>query len=180
MVKKALFLDRDGIINMDSGYVSKIEDFIFMDGIFSLCKKAVLKDYLLIVVTNQAGIARGYYTEEDFFLLNEWMQSQFIKQNVTINKVYFCPFHPDGVIKEYKSDSECRKPNPGMFLTAKKDFGIDMRRSVLLGDKESDVIAGKNSGVGLNVLLKSKYTLNQNTSEADYIIDSITDMEQLL
>jgi D-glycero-D-manno-heptose 1,7-bisphosphate phosphatase len=147
-MSKALFLDRDGVINVEKNYVYKIEDFEFIDGIFEFVKKFQDKGYLVFVVTNQAGIGRGYYTEEDFRILTDWMNEEFKKQGIIINGVYYCPHHPTYGKGKYKKDCECRKPKPGMILKAKADFNIDLGKSILIGDKESDLEAGRKAGVG--------------------------------
>lgn len=152
-MNKALFLDRDGVINVDKNYVHKIEDFEFVDGIFELTKYFQDKGYLIIVITNQAGIGRGYYTEKDFHVLNDWMVEQFKKKGINITEVYYCPFHPTHGIGEYKKDSFDRKPNPGMILKAKEKYNIDLDESVLIGDKDSDIQAGENAGVKKNFLI---------------------------
>ena len=144
---KAVFLDRDGIINVDKGYVYKIEDFHFMDGIFDRLKDYQKQGYLLIIITNQAGIGRGYYTEEDFHILNEWMLNEFEIRGIHITKVYYCPYHPIHGVGTYKIDSYDRKPNPGMILKAEKEFNIDLSESILIGDKETDLEAGRRAGV---------------------------------
>ena len=149
---KALFLDRDGVINKDYGYVHKPSEFIFDDDIFELVRNANREGFIVIVVTNQAGIARGYYDEANFNSLTEWMLDEFRNQLCKLDAVYFCPYHPEGVIDEYREDHFDRKPKPGMFLRAAKDFSIDMRKSILVGDKISDIEAGLNSGVGENFL----------------------------
>jgi len=156
-MRKALFLDRDGIINEDGSYLYRPEDFRFMDGIFELCRAAQEKGYLLIVTTNQSGIARGYYTEEDFLKLTDWMCREFAKEDIRIDKVYFCPFHPEKGIGAYKVDSDDRKPNPGMLLKARDEFGIDMEASVMVGDKDSDMEAGRRAGVKKLLLYPGMY-----------------------
>lgn len=150
---KALFLDRDGVINVEKNYVCKIEDFEFMDGIFDVMCHFQERGYLLIVITNQAGIGRGYYTEEEFNRLNEWMIQQLANNGVHITQVYYCPYHSEHGIGGYKQDSFDRKPNPGMLLKAAEDHKLDMQNSILLGDKESDIQAGINAGLSRNVLL---------------------------
>lgn len=150
---KALFLDRDGVINIDHGHVGKIEDFDFIDGIFDLCKKAQEKSYLIIIVTNQAGIAKGYYTEKEFLDLTKWMENEFKKEGIHITKTYYCPYHIDAKIAKYKKDSEDRKPNPGMLLKAIDKFNIDPKESIMIGNKESDIEAGKRSNIKNNILL---------------------------
>jgi D-glycero-D-manno-heptose 1,7-bisphosphate phosphatase len=151
----ALFLDRDGVINVDSGYVHRIEDFVFLDGIFQLCAAVVSKGIPIVVITNQAGIGRGYYNEESFAQLTKWMKEQFVGHNAPIAAVYFCPFHPDRGLGPYKIESTMRKPNPGMILQAAQDLALDLPRSLLIGDKMSDCVAGFRAGIGRNLLLRS-------------------------
>lgn len=152
---KALFLDRDGVINIDHGYVHRIEDFEFLDGIFELCQVAQEKGLKIIIVTNQAGIARGFYTEHDFAVLSKYMLAAFDKKGIKITDIFFCPYHPEHGIGHYKKDAECRKPNPGMILQAAAAYDIDLSTSFLLGDKMSDIEAGLAAGVGHNILFSS-------------------------
>ena len=151
-MKKALFLDRDGVINIDYGYVYRKEDFHFVEGIFELAVKAKQSDYIIVIVTNQAGIGRGYYTEEQFHELMDWVEEQFWQHGVEIAATYFCPYHPEYGIGKYKKDSDCRKPKPGMILRAAKELNIDLRASILVGDSDTDLEAGKAAGVGKLVL----------------------------
>ena len=152
MTRRALFLDRDGVINTDHGYVGTRREFEYVDGIFDHCRYATDLGFLLFVVTNQAGIARGYYTERDFLSLTEWMCTTFREHGAPITKVYFCPFHPEHGVGEYKRESKLRKPGPGMILQAQTEFDIDLTRSVLVGDRETDIGAGVAAGVGCNLL----------------------------
>jgi D-glycero-D-manno-heptose 1,7-bisphosphate phosphatase len=141
-MNKALFIDRDGVINVDKVHVSRKEDFEFTPGIFDLCRKYSDAGYLIIVVTNQAGIAKGLYTEDDFLKLTDWMTGEFKKNRITISKVYYCPHHPD-----ITGPCECRKPKPGMILKAMEELDLDLSTSVLIGDKETDLQAGRNAGI---------------------------------
>lgn len=143
----ALFLDRDGIINIDHAYVFRKEDFDFVDGIFELVAAAKKAGYLVVVVTNQAGIGRGYYTEADFHLLMDWVKEQFQARQGKLDAVYFCPDHPQHGIGPYRRESHFRKPGPGMLLQASHDLDIDLTRSILVGDKASDAEAGQAAGV---------------------------------
>lgn len=156
-MKKALFLDRDGVINIDNGYVHKPENFVFIGGIFDLCKRAEELGYIIIVITNQAGIARGYYAESDFHNLTNWMIAEFNKHNIKISSVYFCPYHPKYGIGKYKKESYDRKPNPGMLLKAATEYNIDLSLSILIGDKDIDIDAGRNAGIGSLYFLEGKY-----------------------
>jgi D-glycero-D-manno-heptose 1,7-bisphosphate phosphatase len=150
---KALFLDRDGVINVEKNYVCRIEDFEFIPGIFELCASAQSLGFKLIVITNQAGIGRGYYTEADYQRLNDWMLEQFRGQGIEIDRVYHCPSHPTAGIGEYRRDSFHRKPNPGMILSARDELGLDLSISVLVGDKDTDIQAGIAAGVKNNIKL---------------------------
>lgn len=155
-MNKALFLDRDGIINVDKNYVHKIDDFEFVDGIFEVTRYFQERGYLIIVITNQAGIGRGYYTEHDFEVLTKWMLEVFKEQGVNITKVYHCPFHPTHGIGEYKCESFDRKPNPGMLLKAIHSFDIDPKQSILIGDNITDIEAGLKSGIKHNLLINNE------------------------
>lgn len=141
-MQKALFLDRDGVINIEKNYLYKKEEFIFIEGIFELCLHYAKKNYLIFVVTNQSGIARGYYTQNEFEILTSWMIDEFKLHGIDIAKVYFCPHFP-----EISGVCECRKPRPKMLLDAKKEFDLDMPNSLLVGDKERDIEAALNAGV---------------------------------
>jgi D-glycero-D-manno-heptose 1,7-bisphosphate phosphatase len=151
---KALFLDRDGVINVDRGYVHCRDEFQFQEGIFELCGAAQALGYLLVVVTNQAGIARGFYTEAEFHELTTWMTRRFAEEHIEIARVYYCPYHPVHGLGSYRYDSPDRKPNPGMILRASADFDLDLTASLLLGDHLSDIQAGKAAGVGTTILLR--------------------------
>lgn len=153
-LRPALFLDRDGVINIDHAYVCRQEQCEFVEGIFELCSLAKELGYMVFVVTNQAGIGRGYYTEQEFLEFTEWMCGVFEGRGVVIDKVYFCPFHPEYGVGRYKVDSPFRKPRPGMILQAAEEFGVDLEHSVLVGDKESDIEAGLAAGIGCNLLYR--------------------------
>jgi D-glycero-D-manno-heptose 1,7-bisphosphate phosphatase len=152
-MKRALFLDRDGVINEDRHYVHRIEDFRFIDGIFDICRAATSAGMAIIVVTNQAGIGRGIFTEQQFHVLTDWMIAQFADQGAKIDQVYFCPHHPVHGTGDYKRECFDRKPNPGMLLRARDDHRICLQRSVMIGDKEWDIVAAKAAGVGTTVLI---------------------------
>ena len=137
-MNKAVFLDRDGIINIDKNYVYKIEDFEFVPGIIHLLKIFKEMGYLLIIVTNQSGIARGYFTEEEFNILNNWMINKLLEYGVEITATYYCPHHPNAFIKEYRKKCECRKPGIALFIQAANDYNIDFDNSIAIGDKLRD------------------------------------------
>ena len=144
----ALFLDRDGVINVDRHYVHRALDFEFVPGIFELCAAARDIGHRLVVVTNQAGIGRGYYGEADFQALTAWMVARFRERGLDIARVYHCPFHPTAGIGEYRRESFDRKPHPGMLLGARDELDLDLARSVLIGDHDTDIAAGAAAGVG--------------------------------
>ena len=149
---RALFLDRDGVINVNHGYVHSIENFDFIDGIFDLVRTAHANNLKIVVITNQAGIGRGFYSEQQFHQLTSWMCKEFMNQGAPIDKVYFSPFHPTEGLGKYKKDDFSRKPNPGMILQAQQELGLDLENSILIGDKGSDIQAGIAAGLGMNIL----------------------------
>lgn len=156
-MKKAFFLDRDGVVNVEKNYLYKIEDFEFIDGVFETCRYFQEMGYQVIVITNQAGIARDKYSEADFVKLTQWMLEQFENEGIQIAKVYHCPHHPD-----FSGECECRKPKPGMLMSAKEELGIDMANSILVGDKNSDIEAGLNAGIKENYLITTGHTIENN------------------
>ena len=179
MKQRALFLDRDGVINIDHGYPHRPEHIDFIDGIFELSQKANSLGYLIFVITNQAGIARGYYSEQDFLNVTDWIHQQFLKHGARIEQTYFCPFHPEHGIGIYKQESALRKPNPGMILKASQDHHLNLKQSLLVGDKESDIQAGLKAGVGHNILylpLEKK----QSTSQDIHIIHHLKEASYYL
>jgi D-glycero-D-manno-heptose 1,7-bisphosphate phosphatase len=165
MVNKALFLDRDGIINVDKGYISNIKDFHFKKDIFKILRYFISKGYLIIIVTNQSGVNRGYFTKEDLKKIHLYMLKVLKKNKIKIDAIYSCCSCND---KNYY-----RKPNPGMFIRAKNKFKLDMDRCILLGDKESDILAGKNAEVGCNVLLKENVL-------PDFCISDLKNIKRLI
>ena len=175
MQLRALFLDRDGVINQNHGYVCEQANFDFIDGIFDVVLYAQNLKYKLIVITNQAGIGRGYYNEDQFHNLSRWMCEQFEVAGSPISKVYFSPYHPTAGVGMYLKDDYSRKPHPGMILQAQQDFDIDLSASVLIGDQVTDIQAGVAAGVGTNLLFSQvkpmqlngiKYALIKHLSEA--------------
>ena len=138
--RKALFLDRDGVINEDFGYVYKIEDFKFKDGIFELLRLFQDRDYDIFIVTNQSGIGRGFYTKEDFLKLMDWVKKEFKKEGIVIKDIAYCPHHPN-------ENCQCRKPKPKMILDLKEKYNLDLKFSIMLGDKESDELTSRNAGL---------------------------------
>jgi D-glycero-D-manno-heptose 1,7-bisphosphate phosphatase len=151
--RRAAFLDRDGVINVDHGYVSRIADFDFIPGVQAAAAELSRQGLAIVVVTNQAGIGRGMYTESDFDVLTDWMCGQFAQAGVPVAGVYHCPHHPTLAIGALRQVCDCRKPAPGMLLDAARDLDLDLAGSVLFGDKCDDMRAGLAAGVGLRVFL---------------------------
>ena len=164
-LKKAVFLDRDGVLNEERNYAYKIEDFKFIKGVFKALKRLQDMGYLLIVVTNQSGINRGYYTKDDFFKITEYMNNRFKKKGIHIDKVYFCPHTPE-------ENCNCRKPKPQMILNAQSEFDIDLKNSWIVGDKISDMIAGLNAGIPNRILVKSGHKIDD-VKGAVYMCDNL-------
>ena len=169
MHSPAIFLDRDGVINRNYGYVYKQENFDFIEGIFDIALHAHKSKYKLIIITNQAGIGRGYYTEEQFHHLTAWMCDHFSAAGSPIDHVYYSPYHPTAGIGKYLKDDYSRKPNPGMILQAQKDFSIDLGSSILIGDKVGDIQAGIAAGVGTNLLFSEERPSELNGMKYDLI-----------
>ena len=150
---RAAFLDRDGVINIDHGYVSRQDNFEWVPGVLEAAKSLHDVGFLLVVVTNQSGIGRGYYSEGDFESLTAWMKDCFADAGAPLSGVYYCPHHPTNALGELRRECQCRKPQPGMLLQAAKDLNIDLSRSVIFGDKPSDILAGIRAGCAERILL---------------------------
>lgn len=145
--RPALFLDRDGVINVDRNYIYRIEDFTWIEGAADVIRTFNDRGWWVFVVTNQSGIARGYYTEEQMQTLHDWMSSELEQRGARIDRIYYCPFHEEGTIARYTKDSYDRKPKPGMLIRAMTDFPVIKERSFLIGDKQADLDAAKAAGV---------------------------------
>ena len=173
MANKAIFLDRDGTINVDHGYVYKIDDFQFIEGVGKALKQLQDKGYLLVLVTNQSGIARGYFSEAQFHQLTEWMDWSLDEDyGVVLDGIYYCPHHPEGK-GEFKAECDCRKPKAGMFLEAIKD----PKQSYMVGDKLEDLLAAEAAGVKTKVLVKTgKPVTAEGEAKADLVLDSVVDL----
>ena len=167
MSQAALFLDRDGVINVEKNYLHKIEEFEFIEGIFELCKKYEALGYAIVIVTNQSGIAREYYSEEDFETLSSWMIERFKSEGITITALYHCPHHPD-----ISGACSCRKPEPGMILDAAQKYDLDLKHSLLVGDSERDITAAHRAGIPETYLFSEEAT----ESEATKIIRSLKEL----
>ena len=171
----ALFLDRDGVVNHEVGYLSHARDLTFVDGIFPLCRTAQSLGCRLVIVTNQAGIARGIYTTQDFENLMDYIRDEFQKENILLDAVYHCPYHPDHGIGEFRREHPDRKPSPGMLLRAAGDLALNLPRSILIGDRCSDIAAANAAGLRQAFLIAGtephpcpgNYTLIQHLAEAE-------------
>lgn len=153
MAARALLLDRDGVVNIDHGYVGTVERFEFMDGILPLARRAVDLGYRIAIATNQSGIARGRYDEAGFQALTRWMAERFAAAGAPLAAVFHCPYLQGAAVPAYDRDSVWRKPGPGMILEAQRRLGLDLARSVFLGDQPTDMAAARAAGVGLRLLL---------------------------
>lgn len=178
--RKALFLDRDGVINEDRKYVYRIEDFALLPGVIEAVRLAKASGYVIVVVTNQSGVARGFYKLMDVHTLHSHLHRVFGQAGAEIDAIYFCPHHPDGTVPEYAVTCLCRKPKPGMILRAAVELGVDLNDSVLVGDNYSDIEAGIAAGVGRTCLLTSR--LMQVTGRpgfADFTCESLYEYVRL-
>lgn len=151
--RRAAFLDRDGVINFDRGYIYRREDFEFVPGALEGSRELYVLGYMLVVATNQSGIGRGLYSEHDFEGLTEWMKSEFVSAGAPLSGVYFCPHHPSDGQGAYRCLCNCRKPAPGMLTAAANDLDIDLAASIMFGDRASDLSAAQAAGIPLRVLL---------------------------
>jgi D-glycero-D-manno-heptose 1,7-bisphosphate phosphatase len=178
MKQRALFLDRDGVVNEEVGYLHRAQDVRFVDGIFPLCRTAVRLGYRLIVVTNQAGIARGYYSEADFHALMTSMRADLRAEGVELDAVYFCPFHPEHGVGEYKREHEDRKPGTGMLRRGATEFGVVLSESVMVGDRCSDVAAANSAGLRQVFLIRGTEAAECDGEHRE--VESLNEVEQWL
>ena len=177
----AVFLDRDGTINVDTGYLHEIDDFQFIENAIEAMQAIKQMGYALIIVTNQSGIARGMFTEDQFMHLTEWMDWSLADRGVDLDGIYYCPHHPEGTVGEFRQECNCRKPAPGMLLDAQKFLKIDMSNSYMVGDKLDDMLAGRAAEVGTTVLVRTgKPVTEEAEAAADIVINSIADLHALL
>ena len=170
---KTIFVDRDGVINKEVNYLHKIKDFKFIDGVLKSLIYLNNLGYEVIIVTNQSGIGRGYFSENEYNELTSWMFNQFEKNNIKVLSIFHCPHHP-------KTKCECRKPKPGMFFDAIAKYKIDAAKSWMIGDSERDITAANLAGIKNTVLVRSGHNIDENHSKASYFLDSIKDINQII
>jgi D-glycero-D-manno-heptose 1,7-bisphosphate phosphatase len=166
MALKTIFLDRDGVINKEIKYLGKIADFEFIEGVFDACLFFQNLNYKIIIVSNQSGIARGFFSKTDYQILTKWMIEKFQAKGVSILDTYYCPHMPD-------SSCSCRKPKPGMILEATNKYNIELSMSWMIGDKETDIKSANLAGIENTILVRSGHSINESSSNAKFIIDSI-------
>jgi len=174
MIKnKAVFLDRDGVINIEKNYLYKIEDFEFIDGVFNSLIYLQNLDYKLFIITNQSGIGRGYYTQEDFNKLTSWMLEQFEEKKIKISQVEFCPHTP-------QVNCNCRKPKSGMVDNILKNHNINLQNSWLIGDKKSDILCAKQANIKNTIQVQSGHNFSKKESLADFVIPTIANINTII
>ncbi|WP_227318263.1 D-glycero-beta-D-manno-heptose 1,7-bisphosphate 7-phosphatase [Cedecea davisae] len=177
----AIFLDRDGTINVDHGYVYEVDRFEFIDGVIEAMRELKEMGFALVLVTNQSGIARGMFTEADFENLTEWMDWSLADRGVDLDGIYYCPHHPEGEVEEFRQMCDCRKPQSGMLISARDFLNIDMAASYMVGDKIEDMQAANAALVGTKVLVRSgKPVTEAGEAAADLVINSLADLPKAI
>ena len=152
-MRRGAFLDRDGVLNVDREYVHKREDFAFIAGVFEAARRLKGWGFALVVVSNQSGIGRGLFSEQEFATLTAWMKQQFVDQGAALDGIYYCPHHPTEAVGDYRRWCDCRKPQPGMFFSAARDLDLALESSVMFGDRLSDLHAARAAGVPVRYFL---------------------------
>ena len=179
MAEQAVFLDRDGVINVDRGYTHRVEDFEFVPGSAEAMHALQAAGWRLVVVTNQSGIARGLYSSDDYERFTRHLTSQLKTRGVQLDAVLHCPHLPDAAVAAYRRACDCRKPAPGMLLRAARELQLDLRASVIVGDRLSDVQAGRAAGVGRCVLVRSGQAIDDDAvALADAVFDDLAAFAQ--
>jgi D-glycero-D-manno-heptose 1,7-bisphosphate phosphatase len=173
MAIKTIFLDRDGVINKEVNYLYKIKDFEFINGVFDACTYFQDLNYSIIIISNQSGIGRGIYSEDDFLKINKWMLNEFSARDISILDTFYCPHEPN-------TNCSCRKPKPGMFIEAKKKHIINMSHSWMIGDKESDIKSANLAGINNTILVRSGHKVDELNSKSKFIIDSILKCQEII
>lgn len=177
MKNRAVFLDRDGVINEETGYVGFWKDFVFIEGVQEFLRKAKDYGYRLVIVTNQAGVAHGYYTEADYAALTNAYTKALKEQGVELDFVAHCYHHENGKREDYRRQSYWRKPNPGMIMQAALALNVDLARSVMIGDRETDLQAAQKAGIAQRILFSAEATCS---SELGACATSYAEIERLV
>ena len=170
---KVIFLDRDGVINVEKNYLHKIDDFEFIDGVISALQHLQKLGFKLVIITNQSGIGRGYYSFEQYSILTQWLKKELKQNGINIVEIFCCPHAPN-------EDCECRKPNIGMIQQASKILDIDYENSWLIGDKDSDIQTAINAQIKNTIQVRSGHNFHEESSKADYVIDSLKDVVNII
>lgn len=181
MKAKAVFLDRDGVINEERGYVHKADDFALLPGVVAAIRQLRLNGFKVIVVTNQSGIARGFFEGAAVDKLHRHLQRILAAEGTQVDGIYYCPHHPDGTVTEFAVTCDCRKPMPGLFLRAASELKLDLKSSYLVGDKLSDIQAGRQADVKKTFLVRTGHPLSHEAiSYADYLADDLYEVASVI
>ena len=170
---KAVFLDRDGTINTEKNYLHKIEEFHLIPGVMDALKLLSQNKILIYIITNQSGIARGFYTEKDFHQLTSHMIQFLSQENIAIQDVLYCPHHPDATLEAYKQNCECRKPANGLLKKIMKEKKLQSADVALVGDKNSDIDAGKSLGLKTYLVETGHGKTEKLATKADFVVPSL-------
>ena len=177
---KAAFIDRDGVINIDKGYTYKVEDLSIYNDVYYGLKQIQRQGFKLFIVTNQSGIARGFYTINQFKFFMDFLLKNLANNGVHIHDYFFCPHHSDGVVKEFSIECNCRKPNPGLINQASDKYNIDLNSSILIGDKNSDIEAGLKANIGLNIKINRNKENQAHIKASHYNVTNIIEAAELI
>jgi D-glycero-D-manno-heptose 1,7-bisphosphate phosphatase len=177
-MQKAIFLDRDGVINQDNGYTFKISDLIILDGVIEWLKAIEHLQYKIIIITNQSGIARDFFHVNEFHEYMKKLIDILAENGILVCDYFYCPHHIDGVIEELAISCKCRKPEPGMIIQAREKYNLDLSQSILIGDKETDILAGINANLCANILVD---TLGEcKNSNATHVVKNLIAASEII
>jgi D,D-heptose 1,7-bisphosphate phosphatase len=174
MSRKAAFIDRDGVLNVERAFVHRAEDFVLIPGAVEALRELKAAGYLIIVVTNQSGIARGLYSEADYLALTRHMCQRLAAEGISLDAIEYCPHLPDAPVARYRLECDCRKPKPGMLRRAIQALDVGPAASFLVGDRLSDLEAGRAAGIGRCFLVRTGYPLpSEAVAQADAVYDDL-------